>query len=64
MGGNGPVAWLGELMSVFWWKKLDLVSLEVNTVSISEFWGVYEFGMALDSLPFIFQYLVPILLED
>ena len=48
------VSWLGELMSVFCWKKLDIVSLGVNTVSISEFWGVYEFGMALSTFFFFF----------
>ena len=41
-------------MSVFCQKKLDLVSLKVNTISISEFWGVYEFGMALSTLSFFF----------
>ena len=46
------VSWLGELASVFWWVELDLFSLECNEVSSSEFWGVYGFGMALDSLSF------------
>ena len=58
------VSWLGELVYVFWWVELHLFSLECNEMSSSEFLGVYVFGMALDSLPFIFQYLVPILLED
>ena len=30
MGGNGSVAWLGELVSVFGWVELDLFSLEQN----------------------------------
>ena len=38
---------LGELVSLFWWMELDLLSLEFNKVSHSEFWGVYGFGMAL-----------------
>ena len=31
------VSWLGKLVSVFWWVELDLVSLECNKVSHSEF---------------------------
>ena len=31
------VSWLGKLVSVFWWVKLDLFSLECNEVSSSEF---------------------------
>ena len=34
------VSWLGKLVSVFWWVKLDLFSLECNEVSSTEFWGV------------------------
>ena len=30
-------SWLGKLVSVFWWVELDLVSLECNEVSSSEF---------------------------
>ena len=46
------ISWLGELISVFWWVELDLFSLECNDVSCSEFWGVYGFGVALNSLSF------------
>ena len=31
------ISWLGKLVSVFWWVELDLVSLECNKVSHSEF---------------------------
>ena len=31
------VSWLGKLVSVFWWVKLDFFSLECNEVSSSEF---------------------------
>ena len=31
------VSWLGKLMVVFWWVELDLLSLECNEVSSSEF---------------------------
>ena len=34
-------SWLGKLALVFWWVELDLVSLECNEVSSSEFCGVY-----------------------
>ena len=47
------VSWLGELVSVFLWMELDLISLESNVVSSSEFWGVYGFCVALSSLSFI-----------
>ena len=33
-------------------------------MSSHEFWGVYEFGMALDSLYFNVQGCVPALLEN
>ena len=58
------VSWLGEFASVFWWVELDLFSLECNDVSCSEFWGVYGFGMALDSLCFNAQGYVPALLKN
>ena len=35
---------------MFSWVKLDLFSLKCNEVSSSEFFGIYGFGMALDSL--------------
>ena len=37
---------------MFWWVELDFFSLEYNEVSISEFWRVYGFGVALNSLSF------------
>ena len=37
---------------MFWWVELDIVSLQCNEVSSSEFWGVYGFGMTLGSLSF------------
>ena len=58
------VSWLGKLVSVFWWVELDFFSLECNEVSSSEFWGVYGFEMALDSLYFNTQGCVPVLLEN
>ena len=30
------VSWLGKLVSVFWWVKLDFFSLECNEVSSNE----------------------------
>ena len=58
------VSWLGELVSVFWWMELDLISLESKEASNSEFWGVYVFGMALGSLSFSVQGCALVLLED
>ena len=56
MGGVGWVACqsflVREAVSVFWWVELDFFSLEYNEVSISEFGGVYGFGVALNSLSF------------
>ena len=49
---------------MFCWVELDLFSLECNDMSCSEFWGVYGFGMALDSLYFNAQGCVPALLEN
>ena len=39
-----------EVCVVFWWVELYFFSLEYNEVSISEFWRVYGFGVALNSL--------------
>jgi len=50
-------------LSVFWWVKLSLFSMECNEVSSSEFWDVYRFGMALGSPSFNVQSCVPLLLE-
>ena len=49
---------------MFWWVELDLFSLEYNKMSISVFWGVYVFGMALGSQPFNGHSCVPVLLEN
>ena len=68
MCGVGLVAYqgflVGKLASVFWWVELDFFSLECNEVSSSEFWGVYGFGMAFESLSFNAQGCVPALLEN
>ena len=58
------VSWLGELVSVFWWVKLYLCSLECNEVSGSEYSAVCGFGMALGSLSFNVQGCVPVLLKN
>ena len=58
------VFWLGKLGSVFWWMELDLLCLECNAVSSSEFWGVYRFGMALGSLSFNVHGCIIVLLDD
>ena len=55
---------LGELVSLFWWMELDLLSLEFNKVSHSEFWGVYGFGMGSRSLSFNVQCCVTVLLAN
>ena len=44
------ISWLGKLVSVFWWVKLDCFCLECNEVSSSEFWDVYGFGVTLGSI--------------
>ena len=46
------ISWLGELVSVFWCMELDLISLQCSAVSISEFWGIHGFCMALGCLSF------------
>ena len=58
------VSWLGELVSGFWWLKLDLFSLNCNEVSSSEFGGVYGFCMALGNPALNVQCCVPVLLEN
>ena len=58
------VSWLGKLVLVFWWVKLDVVYLECNEVYSSEFWGVFGFGVTLGSLSFNAQGCVPALLEN
>ena len=69
MGGVGwgwlvKVSWLGELVSVFWWVELDLLSLKCKEVSSTGFCGVHGFGMALDSLSFNAQGCVSALIEN
>ena len=39
------VSYLEELVSVFWWMELDIISLEGSGVSSSKFRGVYGFCM-------------------
>ena len=58
------ISWLGKLVSVFWWVKLNLFSLEDNEVSSSEFQGVCGFGVTLGSLYFNAQGCVSTLLEN
>ena len=57
------VSCLGELVSVFLWMELDLISLEGNAVSSSEFWGVCGFGMPLGRPSFNVQCCVPVFLD-
>ena len=42
-------SWLGELMSVFWWMELDLISLKSSSPSNSKFSGVCGFSESLGS---------------
>ena len=44
------VSWWRELVSVFWWVKLNLVSLKGSAVPSGVFWDVCRLGMALDYL--------------
>ena len=55
---------MGQLVPVFWWVGLDLISLEGSAVSRSEFWGAFGFGMGLGSLPANVQSGVPVSLKD
>ena len=48
-GGLSRFPGWGSLRLMFWWVELNFFSLECNEVFIGEFWGVYGFGMALDS---------------
>ena len=57
------VSCLGELVSVFLWMELDLVSLEGNAVSSSEFWGVCGLGMNLGRPSFNVQCCVSVFLD-
>ena len=58
------VSWLRKPVVVFWWVKLDFLSLECNGVSNSVFWDVCEFGVTLGSLYVDSQGYVPALLEN
>ena len=49
------VSWLEELVSVFSWAELDRFSLGHDEVSISEFWDVYGFSIALGSHLLVFR---------
>ena len=49
---------------MFWRMELYLFSLECSEVSSSEFGGVYEFDMALDSLSFNAQGCVSALIAN
>ena len=58
------VSWLEKLVSVFLWVELDLLSLECNEVSSSEFSDAYGFAVTLGSLYIESQGCVPVLLEN
>ena len=49
------ISWLGKLVSVFWWVELDILSLECNEVSSSDFWDVSVFGVTFGSLYFVLR---------
>ena len=44
------VSKLGELVFVFWWMEMDLISLKCCAMSSSVFRVVSELGMALGNL--------------
>ena len=58
------VSWLGKLVLVFWWVKLDLFSLECNEVSSNVLRDVSGFEVTLGSLYIEAQSCGPILLEN
>ena len=64
MACQGFLVGLGELVSVFLWLKLDLLSLECKEVPSSEFGGVHGFGIALGRPSFNVQGCVPVLLKN
>ena len=49
---------------MFWWVELNLFCLKCKEVSCAGFCGVYEYGMALDSLSFNAQGCVSALIEN
>ena len=57
------VSWLGGLVPIFWWIKLDFISLKDSAMSSSVFCSVYELGMASGSLSASVQSCAPILLR-
>ena len=44
------ISWWRELMPVFWWVKLNLVSLQGSAIPSGVFGDVCRLGMALDYL--------------
>ena len=64
MGGVGPVACQGFLIGGTHVCVLVGGAVCIQEVSSSEFWGVYGFDMALDSLSFNVQGCVSVLLEN
>ena len=58
------VSWLGGIVPIFWWIKLNFISLKDSAMSSSVFCSVYEFGMASGSLSARVQSYAPILLKD
>ena len=48
---------------MFWWMKLDLVSLKDSAMSSGVFWGVYGIGVSLHSLFANGQSCVPVFLK-
>ena len=67
MGLDGwpvKVSGLGKLLSVFWWMKLDFISVECNEVSSNELCDVSVFVVTLGSLYIETQGYVPVLLEN
>ena len=58
------VCWLRGLVPIFWWIKLNLISLKDTAMSSSVFCSVYEFGMASGSLSASVQSCASILLKD
>ena len=57
-------SWLWMLELVFWWVELDLLFLECNETSSSEFWAVCGFGVTLGRLYIKALGYVPALLEN
>ena len=51
------------VVAVFWWIKLDLVSLKGSAMIGGVFWGVCGLGMALHSLFANAQSCVPVFLK-